>query len=138
MTSERYVQLLDVARVATLGTVTAGGRSHLVPIVFARDGARLITAVDHKPKRTTRLQRLANIEANPAVTVLAHHYSEDWAELWWVRVDGTARLVEPDSTEHPQLTGPLLAKYEQYAGVSLGTAICIDIERTSGWRASSG
>ena len=54
------------ARVARLATVDPDGRPHVVPICFALEGDVLYTAVDEKPKRTRALQRLRNIEANPA------------------------------------------------------------------------
>src|SRR3954468_13483873 len=82
------------ARVARPATVSPDGRPPVVPIVFAVDGDLLYTAVDGKPKSTTALQRLANIAANPAVSVLVDHYDEEWTRLWWVRVDGTARVVD--------------------------------------------
>src|SRR5260221_14749245 len=78
------------SRSARLATVSADGRPHVVPIVFALDGDTLYFAVDSKPKRTTHLQRLKNIAANPAVSVLADHYDDDWTRLWGVRADGTA------------------------------------------------
>lgn len=53
------------ARIARLATVTAEGLPHVVPVVFAVDGDIVYTAVDGKPKSTTRLRRLANIERNP-------------------------------------------------------------------------
>ena len=84
---------LGRARSATLGTVDGHGRPHLVPIVFAYEDERLYTAVDLKPKSTFRLKRLRNIEGNPNVCVLVDHYDEDWSRLWWVRLDGTARVV---------------------------------------------
>src|SRR4051795_978279 len=86
-----------VARLATAGT---DGRPHLVPVVFALDGDTLYTAVDDvKPKATTRLRRLANIAANPAVALLADHYEDDWSALWWVRADGTGRLLRPGARQ---------------------------------------
>ena len=63
-----------------------------MPICFALEGDTLYTAVDHKPKRSRDLQRLENIAANPAVSLLVDHYDEDWAQLWWVRADGPAML----------------------------------------------
>src|SRR3954468_11111345 len=63
-------------RVARLATVRESGEPHLVPIVFAVTGAVIHTAVDAKPKRTRHLRRLANIAANPRVSVLADHYDE--------------------------------------------------------------
>ena len=79
--------------VARLATADATGRPHVVPICFVVDGDTLYFAVDAKPKRTTDLKRLRNIAANPAVSVLFDHYEDDWSKLWWVRVDGAARLV---------------------------------------------
>ena len=78
------------ARVARLATVDAGGGPHVVPITFAVDGDVIWSAVDDKPKRSRELKRLANIRSNPAVSVLADHYDDDWTRLWWVRADGTA------------------------------------------------
>src|SRR5690349_16209891 len=87
-------QRLSEARVARLATVDTTGRPHLVPVVFALDGDTIYFAVDSKPKRTRNLQRLRNIAANPAVCLLADQYQEDWTRLWWVRVDGAARIPE--------------------------------------------
>src|SRR4051794_27654196 len=55
------------ARVARLATVRPDGAPHAVPVCFALAGERAYTAVDHKPKRTARLARLANIAAEPRV-----------------------------------------------------------------------
>ncbi len=126
----------DRARSATLATINSAGRPHLVPIVFARDGDTLISAVDQKPKRTTALRRLANIRRDPRVSVLIDHYTEDWSLLWWVRIDGTAHLVEPPDPGHATLVDPLRAKYPQYESAELGTVIVIEIESITGWRAS--
>jgi subtilisin family serine protease len=63
--------------------------------VFAVSGDAIYSAVDHKPKRTTALRRLANVAANPRVALLVDHYDEDWTRLWWVRADGTARVLDP-------------------------------------------
>ena len=91
---EEITRLLHSTRSATLGTVDERGRPHLVPIVFAyRDGG-LYTAVDRKPKSTYRLKRLRNIEAHPHVSVLLDHYDDDWTRLWWIRIDGTAQVVD--------------------------------------------
>jgi PPOX class probable F420-dependent enzyme len=126
--------LFATARVARLASVTSDGRAHLVPIVFALDGDTIHCAVDHKPKRTQRLLRLANIAADPRVSVLADHYDEDWASLWWVRADGTARIVEPDRPEHERSVRLLAARYAQYAGrPPAGHAIVIDVACWSGW-----
>ena len=78
MDEARCRSLAATSPVARLGTFRAGGRLDLVPIVFAFHDDRLVFAVDHKPKSTTRLQRLANIAENPEVTVLFDHHEDDW------------------------------------------------------------
>ena len=123
---------LDGARVARLATVDPQGRPHVVPICFAIDGDTLYTAVDEKPKRTRELQRLRNIRANPQVEVLIDHYEEDWSGLWWVRLRGTARIV--DDRRAMEL---LAAKYPQYARrPPTGPVIAVTIEERTEWTSS--
>jgi PPOX class probable F420-dependent enzyme len=122
------------ARVARLATVGEDGRPHLVPVTFALDGDTIVTAVDHKPKRTLALRRLANIAANPRVALLADEYSDgDWSALWWARADGTARVV----AQGDERLGWLVARYEQYRQrPPEGPVILVDVERWSGWSAA--
>jgi len=123
------VAAVPVARLATVGR---DGRPHVVPICFVLDGETLYTAVDEKPKRTRRLKRLENIEANPRVEVLIDHYEDDWSKLWWVRLRGTARIVED-----PRAVDLLVAKYPQYAERRPeGPVIAIDVEERSEWTSS--
>ena len=102
------------ARVARLATSGADGVPHLVPIVFALADDTLFTCVDHKPKRTRALRRLANIAANPRVSILVDHYTDDWTALWWVRVDGAALVVDASTTLGTHGVDALAAKYTQY------------------------
>jgi PPOX class probable F420-dependent enzyme len=120
------------ARVARLATVSPDRRPHVVPICFALDGDTLYTAVDEKPKSTRRLRRLANIEANPNVEVVIDHWDEDWSRLWWVRLSGTARVVEHDARGLELL----VAKYPQYrTAPPAGPFVVVTIRRRSDWRA---
>ena len=70
-------ELFAASRVARLATCDIEGRPHLVPITFALEEDVIVTAVDHKPKRTTRLRRIANIAANPRVSALVDHHRDD-------------------------------------------------------------
>ncbi|MGZ4272517.1 MAG: TIGR03668 family PPOX class F420-dependent oxidoreductase, partial [Solirubrobacteraceae bacterium] len=93
MTAEEARERFAAARVARLATADAGGRPHLVPVVFAVEGDRIYTVVDAKPKRTTSLRRLANVLENPQVALLVDHYDDsDWDALWWARADGRGRV----------------------------------------------
>jgi PPOX class probable F420-dependent enzyme len=127
---------LGEGRVARLATVGAGGRPHIVPICLATTGDAIFFAVDHKPKRTTDLQRLRNIAHNPLVSVLVDHYEEDWTRVWWVRADGHARVLA-GGAESVHAIDLLVARYEQYAAHRPeGPAVAIHVERLSGWSAT--
>jgi len=124
------------ARVARLATVDGSGQPHLVPMVFALDGDTIYSAVDAKPKRSTALRRLANVAANPRVSVLVDHYDDDWAELWWARADGTARVLPVDGAEGRRAVGLLVARYRQYTkNPPNGPVLAIDVARWTGWSA---
>lgn len=114
----------------------AGGRPHLVPICFALDEQTLYFAVDSKPKQTTNLKRLRNIAANPAVSILVDHYDPDWNRLWWVRLDGDARVVTEES-EMDNALRLLGARYSQYRAMApAGPLVAVDIAGMTGWSAT--
>ncbi len=58
-----------------------------VPVCFVVDGDLIAIPIDTiKPKRSTRLGRLRNLEADPRATLLVEHWDfDDWSTLWWVR-----------------------------------------------------
>ena len=127
------------APVARLATVSTDEIPHLVPVVFAVDldpdaaAAVIYTAVDGKPKSTQRLRRLANIEHNPRVSLLVDHYADDWAQLWWVRADGTA-TVHVDGAVAEAGRALLRGKYPQYQSVPLaGPVIAIEVQHWAAW-----
>lgn len=129
----RHVAEASVARLATTGP---DGRPHAVPVTFVLDGNTLYFAVDAKPKRTSNLKRLRNIAANPRVAVLVDHYEDDWSKLWWVRVDGSARVLD-DTAESARVIEMLQERYAQYRQARpKGPVVAISIERVSGWSAS--
>ena len=120
------------ARVGHLATVSAAHRPHLVPCCFVLDADTVYSAVDAKPKTTVALQRLENIKANAAVSLLVDHYEEDWTRLWWVRVDGTGRIAE--GGERQVALELLVAKYEQYrSSPPPGPVVAIAIDRWRVW-----
>jgi PPOX class probable F420-dependent enzyme len=128
--------LVEEARVARLATLEADGRPHLVPICFALEGDVLYSAVDRKPKRSRRLQRLENVTRNPRVTLLFDHYEEDWSKLWWVRLRGTARILA-EGPEHDHALSLLATKYEQYrAEPPPGPVLAVAIAEWRSWAAS--
>lgn len=101
------------------------------------EAERIYSAVDDKPKRTPHLQRLANIDSEPRVSVLADHYEDDWSKLWWARADGMAQITEPGASEHERAISALAARYPQYVEERPSdSVIVISVSRWSGWRAA--
>ena len=136
LTEEETRTRLAGARVARLATVGGDGQPHLVPVTFAVDGDLIYTAVDYKPKKSVNLRRLKNIRENPRVALLVDHYSEDWDELWWVRVDGWASVVEDELGLQDPLD-VLAHRYEQYQERRpAGPVILIQADRWKGWSSS--
>ena len=126
---------VEDARVARLATVDAQGRPHLVPICFALAGETIYSAVDRKPKRSSRLKRLDNVRANPRVEVLVDEYGEDWSTLWWVRLSGRGRVLE-QGEERTRALELLADKYPQYrAEPPEGAVLAVDVDRWSDWQA---
>lgn len=122
------------AQVARLATASTESSPHLVPITFALVGSTLVSAIDWKPKSGRTLRRLDNIGANPFVSLLVDEYAEDWAQLWWARVDGWGRVLPVEDV--PEFDA-LVAKYQQYhRNRPVGPVIVVAIDHWAGWSAS--
>ena len=123
------------ARVGRLATADAAGNPHVVPVCFVLDGDTVYWAVDHKPKATRQLRRLANIKARPVAELVVDSYSEDWTELWWVRISAEAEVLEPGH-EAERALDLLAAKYPQYRERRPdGPVVRLAVSRWSGWSA---
>ena len=126
------------ARNAVLGTVADGGQPHLVPCCFAvaPSAEAVYSAIDGKPKSTMSLRRLANIEASPAVSFLVDYFDEDWSTLWWIRVDGDARVID-SGNEWSTAIDLLVEKYSQYQAMRpTGAVIATTITAWRFWSAT--
>jgi PPOX class probable F420-dependent enzyme len=135
MDAEHCRARFAAARVVRLATVTAEGAPHLVPVTCAVIDDRIVFAVDHKPKTTHSLRRLANIAAEPRVSFLADEYDDDWTRLWWVRADAMA-LVLNGGPQRSAALDVLACKYQQYRQRRpTGTVVAADVLRWTGWSA---
>jgi PPOX class probable F420-dependent enzyme len=125
------------ARVAYLATADAFGTPHIVPVTFAIEADTIMTAIDGKAKAAGPMRRVANVQANPAVSLLVDGYDEDWTRLWWARADGRAAIARPGAMLEHAL-GLLRARYPQYRETPLdGPAIIVRVDRWSGWVAAT-
>ena len=131
------------ARRATLATIAPTGRPRLVPVCFVLDRddpdgtMRIWTPIDEKPKATVdprSLARVRDILERPAVSLLVDRWSEDWARLGWVRLEGGARIVNAGGAASGVLAA-LRRKYALYAHHDLEGRPLIEIllERVVTW-----
>ena len=86
--SKTAADLVAHERVCRLATVSAEGQPHLVPVCHVLAGQKIyIGSGDDATK-------VRNITANPHVTVTVDLYSDHWASLKGVMVQGRAKLIE--------------------------------------------
>jgi PPOX class probable F420-dependent enzyme len=149
MREDRALELLRSARRGVLVTIAADGTPRPVPLAYAAvetgDGLVLYSALDEKPKRVEdprELARVRDIRERPRVAVLVDRWDEDWSRLAWVRLTGTASVLEPADgpEEHGRGVAALRARYPQYATQRLEERplIRISVERSRSWAAASG
>jgi PPOX class probable F420-dependent enzyme len=134
-------QAAALARAATadhgvLATINQTGAPDLVPVCFAIVGDTVAIPIDSvKPKRSTALGRIRNLERDPRATLLVEHWdAADWTRLWWVR----ASLVRTDVPEdvRASLVVGLRRRYPQYAAVDFDAVLTFRIEKLAGWEAA--
>jgi coenzyme F420-0:L-glutamate ligase/coenzyme F420-1:gamma-L-glutamate ligase len=131
-------EFLLTERVGRMGTADKAGAPHVVPICFWFDGARVYFAIDEKPKRDSglALKRMRNIAENPRVAVVVDHYEDDWAQLAYVMIRGTAQIVD-DNEEYMLVLRNLRDKYRPYRTMPLSPErnpiVRIDPERVNVW-----
>ena len=114
----------------------------MVPIVFVYEHPYLYTPIDRKPKRADdwrRLRRVQNVVTNGRASVVVDEWSEDWSQLRYVLLEGTADMLE-SGAERDRAVALLEAKYAQYSQLPLGDApvIRVSVERRIEWQAASG
>ena len=144
------LDLLAASRRAVLATISASGRPRLVPITFAfthRNGSAVMySALDEKPKSVTDprdLARVRDISERPRVSVLVDAWDEDWTRLAWLRLDGTATLMEPSdplAPEHAAAVRLLRSRYPQYAGMAIERRpmMRVEVDHVTRWSAAAG
>ena len=115
-----------------------------MPVTFAvpddqAESRRIVFVVDDKPKTTTKLRRLENIGARPAVCLLVDVYDDDWSRLWWVRADGIARVLDPVADGAAAAVHALAARYPAYVERRPhGPVVSITVTAWTGWAAHTG
>ena len=108
------------ARVARLATADAGGRPHLVPVTFAVAGDMVYSAVDAKPKRAHGAAPARQRRGQPAGRAARRPLRRRLDALWWVRADGTGRVLDPADPEAVRAAALLADRYPRFAAARRG------------------
>ena len=117
-------KLIAWERVCRVGTVSGSGMPHVVPVCHVLVDGKIYFGSGHDGRK------VLNVAANPRVTVTVDLYSDDWANLKGVMVQGMARLIRP-GPRFRRIRSLLYKKYPQYpAEAALGDDDSVIIEVT--------
>lgn len=120
-----------------LATLNPNHGAILVPACYAIDGDRLAVPIDSvKPKGSTALGRIRNLERDPRASLLIEHWDPgDWARLWWVHLL-LVRTVDEPADLVARLEAGLRERYPQYRTTEFVDILTFRIERVGGWTAA--
>jgi PPOX class probable F420-dependent enzyme len=116
-------QFLALERVCRVATAGAGGRPHLVPVCHVVAGGKVYFASGDDARK------VENLRENPLVTVTCDIYSDHWATLKGVMVQGRARLIER-GPRFQRVRKLLYRKYPQYpreAAISPSDSVIVEV-----------
>ncbi len=123
-----------------LCTSNPNGTIDAVPVCFAVVPKMIVTPIDRvKPKSTTQLERLRNLDHDATATLLCERWDpDDWSRLWWVRAHLARRPVH-DITErqHEEGERTLREKYVQYENTEFADVVFLDVQALVGWSAAA-
>jgi PPOX class probable F420-dependent enzyme len=138
---KKIVKLIKNTRIGYLATATSNLQPYATPAVFILHNNNIYVPLDQKPKTVSvlELRRVKNIQKNPKVCFLVHHYDEDWTRLWFVMVTGYATLLNGTSeklaTRLKTINNMFLSKYPQYSKIGIGNFyIKIRIDKGKYWK----
>ena len=138
LTRDEALRRATAADHGVLATLHQSRGADLVPACFAIEGDRVAIPVDSvKPKGSTALGRIRNLERDPRATLLVEHWdAADWSRLWWVRLLLVRTAEPPDLVA--ALEDALRRRYRQYATAPFVEILTFRIDQIAGWAASAG
>jgi PPOX class probable F420-dependent enzyme len=99
--------LIQWERVCRVATVSKAGIPHLVPVCHVLSDGKIYFGSEKDARK------VLNLKANPRIAVTVDLYSDDWATLKGVMVQGTAKLIEK-GPQFRKIRTLLYRKYPQY------------------------
>jgi hypothetical protein len=136
LTKDEALRRAASADHGVLATLNRSRGADLVPACFAIDGDRVAIPIDSvKPKGSTALGRIRNLERDPRATLLVEHWdAADWSRLWWVRLLLVWTSEPPDRVA--SLEQALRERYAQYATAPFVEILTFRIDNVGGWAAA--
>lgn len=99
--------LIQWERVCRVATVSKAGIPHLVPVCHVLSDGKIYFGSEKDARK------VLNLRASRRVTVTVDCYSDDWATLKGIMVQGTAKLIEK-GPQFRKIRTLLYKKYPQY------------------------
>ena len=100
-------KLIEWERVCRVATMGHDGMPHLVPVCHVVADGKIYFASGNDGRK------VRNLKANPRVAVTVDLYSDAWANLKGVMVQGTATLIDK-GPRFKKIRALLYRKYPQY------------------------
>jgi len=101
--NEKEIGFLKARELCRLATVSGDGTPHVVPVIYAMDGERIVIAVDYHTRK------LENLRANDRVSLVVDDYRPNRA----VFIEGRCTILER-GPEYLRLLGVLFERFEFY------------------------
>jgi nitroimidazol reductase NimA-like FMN-containing flavoprotein (pyridoxamine 5'-phosphate oxidase superfamily) len=121
---KNVAQLITRERVCRVATVNEHGVPHLVPVCHVLANGKICFASGNDGRK------VKNIERNPHIAVTVDLYSDDWAHIKGVMVQGTARLFSR-GPRFRRIRALLYEKYPHYrTDAALGSSDSVVVEVT--------
>ena len=105
--NKKIAKLIAQERVCRVATAGSDGTTHLVPVCHVLAGDKIYFGSGDDGRK------VKNLAENPRVTVTVDCYSDAWAGLRGVMVQGTAKLIE-SGPRFRRIRALLYKKYPQY------------------------
>jgi nitroimidazol reductase NimA-like FMN-containing flavoprotein (pyridoxamine 5'-phosphate oxidase superfamily) len=121
--TKKVEQLIARERVCRVATVGDGVMPHCVPVCHVVSGGKIYFGSG------SGATKVRHLESNPNVAVTVDLYSDDWAHLRGVMVQGTATVIER-GPRFARARDLLYAKYPQYrseAALSPSDSVVIEV-----------
>ncbi len=123
---KKEAELVRWERVCRVATTSADGVPHLVPVCHVLAGDKLYIGSGNDGAK------VRNLRANPRITLTVDVYTDHWADLRGVMIQGRARLIAR-GPRFRRARDLLYAKYPQYrteAALSPSDSVVIEVTPT--------